>query len=182
MAPNLLSRFGLPVGALDDNPGTSITNPITMLAAVLQCSQFADGRGFRLIEHHPGATSLPTLWCGLTAGERVMLRFARRQSRWNAPVNVLRAMGDLTYRAAARAFLHRKPIERVEQWASASFLIYPFDLELSRHVPTRDRKNHIHYDSVVHRAFFTFAHINYVCNAPVDELLNINAPTSNGGI
>lgn len=40
-------------GALDDNPGTSITNAITMLAAAVQRSQFPDGREFRLIEHYP---------------------------------------------------------------------------------------------------------------------------------
>jgi hypothetical protein len=40
-------------GGLDDNPGTSITNAITMLAAAVQHSQFPDGREFRLIEHYP---------------------------------------------------------------------------------------------------------------------------------
>ena len=41
-------------GALDDNPGSSPTNAITMLAAAVQHSQFPDRRGFRLIEHYPG--------------------------------------------------------------------------------------------------------------------------------
>jgi hypothetical protein len=40
-------------GALDDNPGTSITNAIEMVAAAVQRSEFADGREFRLIEHYP---------------------------------------------------------------------------------------------------------------------------------
>ncbi len=41
------------VGALDDNPGTSITNAIEMVAAAVQRNEFADGREFRLIEHYP---------------------------------------------------------------------------------------------------------------------------------
>jgi hypothetical protein len=40
-------------GALEDNPGTSITNAIEMVAAAVQRSQFQDGREFRLIEHYP---------------------------------------------------------------------------------------------------------------------------------
>jgi hypothetical protein len=40
-------------GALEDNPGTPITNAITTLAAAIQHSQFPDGREFHLIEHHP---------------------------------------------------------------------------------------------------------------------------------
>ena len=40
-------------GALDDNPGSSPTNAITLLATAVQASQFADGRSFRLIEHYP---------------------------------------------------------------------------------------------------------------------------------
>lgn len=40
-------------GALDDNPGSSPTNAITLLAAAVQSSQFPDGRPFRLIEHYP---------------------------------------------------------------------------------------------------------------------------------
>jgi hypothetical protein len=41
-------------GALDDNPGSSPTNAITLLAAAVQTSQFPNGRPFRLIEHYPG--------------------------------------------------------------------------------------------------------------------------------
>jgi hypothetical protein len=41
------------VGALDDNPGTSITNAISMVAAAVQRRAFSDGREFRLIEHYP---------------------------------------------------------------------------------------------------------------------------------
>jgi hypothetical protein len=41
-------------GALDDNPGSSPTNAIALLAAAIQASQFPDGRSFRLIEHYPG--------------------------------------------------------------------------------------------------------------------------------
>ncbi len=40
-------------GALEDNPGTSITNAIEMVAAAVQRSQFPEGREFRLIEHYP---------------------------------------------------------------------------------------------------------------------------------
>jgi hypothetical protein len=40
-------------GGLDDNPGTSITNAIEMVAAAVQRSEFADGREFRLVEHYP---------------------------------------------------------------------------------------------------------------------------------
>jgi hypothetical protein len=40
-------------GALDDNPGTSITNAIEMVAASVQRSQFSDGHEFQLIEHYP---------------------------------------------------------------------------------------------------------------------------------
>jgi hypothetical protein len=40
-------------GALDDNPGTSITNAISMVASAVQRSEFSDGREFRLIEHYP---------------------------------------------------------------------------------------------------------------------------------
>ncbi len=40
-------------GALDDGPGTSITNAIEMVAAAIQASIFADGREFELIEHYP---------------------------------------------------------------------------------------------------------------------------------
>lgn len=40
-------------GALEDNPGTSITNAIEMVAAAVQRSQFPEGREFNLIEHYP---------------------------------------------------------------------------------------------------------------------------------
>ncbi len=40
-------------GALEDNPGTSITNAIEMVAAAVQRSQFPEGREFKLIEHCP---------------------------------------------------------------------------------------------------------------------------------
>jgi len=40
-------------GGLDDNPGTSITNAIEMVAAAVQRSEFSEGREFRLIEHYP---------------------------------------------------------------------------------------------------------------------------------
>ncbi len=40
-------------GGLDDNPGTSITNAIEMVAAAVQRSEFSDGREFRLVEHYP---------------------------------------------------------------------------------------------------------------------------------
>ena len=40
-------------GALEDNPGTSITNAIEMVAAAVQRSQFPEGREFKLIEHYP---------------------------------------------------------------------------------------------------------------------------------
>jgi hypothetical protein len=43
------------VGALDDGPGTSITNAIEMVAAAIQASVFTDGREFELIEHYPGS-------------------------------------------------------------------------------------------------------------------------------
>jgi len=39
-------------GALDDAPGTSVTNAIEMVAAAIQTAFFADGREFELIEHH----------------------------------------------------------------------------------------------------------------------------------
>jgi hypothetical protein len=40
-------------GGLDDNPGTSITNAIEMVAAAVQRSEFSDGREFQLVEHYP---------------------------------------------------------------------------------------------------------------------------------
>lgn len=40
-------------GALEDAPGTSITNAIEMVAAAIQASVFSDGREFELIEHYP---------------------------------------------------------------------------------------------------------------------------------
>ena len=40
-------------GALEDNPGTSITNAIEMVATAVQRSQFPEGREFNLIEHYP---------------------------------------------------------------------------------------------------------------------------------
>ena len=39
-------------GGLEDNPGTSITNAIEMVAAAAQRSEFPEGREFRLIEHY----------------------------------------------------------------------------------------------------------------------------------
>jgi len=39
-------------GGLDDNPGTSITNAIEMLATTVKRSLFSDGREFHLIEHY----------------------------------------------------------------------------------------------------------------------------------
>jgi hypothetical protein len=39
-------------GGLDDNPGSSITNAIEVLAATVQRSLFSDGREFHLIEHY----------------------------------------------------------------------------------------------------------------------------------
>jgi hypothetical protein len=49
-------------GALEDNPATSITNAIEMVAAAIQASVFTDGREFELIEYYPdsidGASSL----------------------------------------------------------------------------------------------------------------------------
>lgn len=59
-------------GALDDNPGSSITNSISMLAAAVQRSQFADGREFRLIEHHPNTID------GLSTPTYALVHFARR--------------------------------------------------------------------------------------------------------
>jgi hypothetical protein len=47
-------------GALDDNPGTSITNAIEMVAAAVQRDVLSDGREFGLIEHYPGALGDPT--------------------------------------------------------------------------------------------------------------------------
>jgi len=48
-------------GGLDDNPGTSITNAIEMVAAAVQRTQFADGREFGLIEHYrDGIDERPT--------------------------------------------------------------------------------------------------------------------------
>lgn len=40
-------------GELDDNPGTSITNAIEMVAAAVQRSEFSNGREFQLVEHYP---------------------------------------------------------------------------------------------------------------------------------
>lgn len=45
-------------GGLMDNPGTTITNAIEMVAAAIQRSLFADGREFRLIEHHPSSLTV----------------------------------------------------------------------------------------------------------------------------
>ncbi|HXN40005.1 MAG TPA: hypothetical protein VN892_18390 [Solirubrobacteraceae bacterium] len=42
-------------GALDDNPATSITNAIEMVAAAIQASVITDGREFELIEHYPAS-------------------------------------------------------------------------------------------------------------------------------
>jgi hypothetical protein len=42
-------------GALDDGPGTSITNAIEMVAAAIQASIFTDGREFELIQHYPSS-------------------------------------------------------------------------------------------------------------------------------
>jgi len=39
-------------GGLDDNPGTSLTLAIELVAATVQRSEFSDGREFRLIEHY----------------------------------------------------------------------------------------------------------------------------------
>ncbi len=39
-------------GGLDDNPGTSITNAVEMLATAVQHRLFTDGREFHLIEHY----------------------------------------------------------------------------------------------------------------------------------
>jgi len=44
-------------GALDDGPGTSITNAIEMVAAAIQAAIFADGREFELIEHYSSSLS-----------------------------------------------------------------------------------------------------------------------------
>lgn len=52
-------------GALDDGPGTSITNAIEMVAAAIQVSIFTDGREFELIEHYPSSINdgEPTFSC-----------------------------------------------------------------------------------------------------------------------
>ncbi len=42
-------------GALDDNPATSITNAIEMVAAQIQANVLSDGREFELIEHYPAS-------------------------------------------------------------------------------------------------------------------------------
>ena len=42
-------------GGLDDNPGTSLTLAIEIVAATVQRSEFSDGREFRLIEHYRDA-------------------------------------------------------------------------------------------------------------------------------
>ncbi len=42
-------------GALDDGPGTGITNAIEMVAAAIQAGIFADGREFELIQHYPSS-------------------------------------------------------------------------------------------------------------------------------
>jgi hypothetical protein len=42
-------------GALEDGPGTSITNAIEMVAAAIQANVFTDGREFELIEHYPSS-------------------------------------------------------------------------------------------------------------------------------
>jgi hypothetical protein len=42
-------------GGLDDNPGTSLTLAIELVAATVQRSEFSDGREFRLIEHYRDA-------------------------------------------------------------------------------------------------------------------------------
>src|ERR1700683_5485743 len=42
-------------GALDDNPATSITNAIEMVAAAIQAGVINDGREFELIEHYPAS-------------------------------------------------------------------------------------------------------------------------------
>jgi hypothetical protein len=42
-------------GALDDAPGTTITNATEMVAGAVQAGVFTDGREFELIEHYPGS-------------------------------------------------------------------------------------------------------------------------------
>jgi hypothetical protein len=41
-------------GALDDNPGTSLTNAVEMAAHAISSEIFRDGREFQLVEYHPG--------------------------------------------------------------------------------------------------------------------------------
>ncbi len=45
-------------GGLTDNPGTSITNAIEMVAAAIQRTVFTDGREFRLVEHYPSSLAV----------------------------------------------------------------------------------------------------------------------------
>ncbi len=47
-------------GNLDDNPGTTITNAIEMVAEAVKRNVICDGREFKLIEHYPGAIHDPT--------------------------------------------------------------------------------------------------------------------------
>jgi hypothetical protein len=92
-------------GALDDNPGSSLTNAITMLAAAVQHSQFADGREFRLIEHHPDTVD------GLGTSTYALVHFAHRtidrrpdESRDHARTIV--PLGEDTATAAVAAISH----------------------------------------------------------------------------
>jgi hypothetical protein len=48
-------------GNLDDNPGTTITNAIEMVAEAVKRNVISDGREFKLIEHYPGALLDPTV-------------------------------------------------------------------------------------------------------------------------
>jgi hypothetical protein len=92
-------------GALDDNPGTSVTNAIEMVAVAVQRDVLSDGREFRLIEYHPGTPGDPTDQAFSWA------RFKHRRTH-ESPDDPAHAAGALVIlRPDQAAVSHSNPIE-----------------------------------------------------------------------
>jgi hypothetical protein len=89
-------------GGLTDNPGTSITNAVEMVAAAIQRSIFTDGREFRLVEHHPSPLAVrdrPTF---------ALVHFTHRSIREN-PDNAEHYAGNIVILAEEEATAARGP-------------------------------------------------------------------------
>lgn len=118
-------------GALDDGPGTSITNAIEMVAAAIQARLFADGREFELIEHYPRSFSGDPVPSFMRVRFTHRSRLGRRKRTNDFMSRVVTIVGDSMHvtRGAQKPSRFRnpswEPIADIEQYLDCEVRLWP---------------------------------------------------------